>query len=141
MLGVNSDRYSIHARLDPGEDGVITSMTNWSPGAAGLTRPPGASRWHRCPRGLLERARAARGAHATERSRVSGGMRRGHGQSAVHEGVTVCAGVVALVGCWGVYRLLPHAVAMPRDGRHSAALTVASGVATVIAGPADLGAA
>ena len=53
--------------------------------------------------------------------------------------VAVCAGVVVLVGCSGPHRAPPHAVAMPRDGRHSAALKVVSGAATVIVGTANLG--
>jgi hypothetical protein len=53
--------------------------------------------------------------------------------------VAVCAGFVALVGCSGPHRVPPHTVAMPRDGRQSAALTVVSGAATVIVGTADLG--
>src|SRR5437762_9487393 len=53
--------------------------------------------------------------------------------------VAVCASVVALVGCSGAHRVPPHTVAMPRDGRHSAALKVVSGAATVIVGTANVG--
>ncbi len=53
--------------------------------------------------------------------------------------VVLCAGVVALVGCSGPQHVPPHTVTMPRDGRHSAALTVVSGAATVIVGTANLG--
>ena len=53
--------------------------------------------------------------------------------------VALCAAVVALAGCAGPHRVPPHTVAMPRDGRQSAALQVVSGAATVIVGTANLG--
>ena len=54
--------------------------------------------------------------------------------------VAVCAGVLALVGCSGPHHVPPpHAVAMPRDGRHSATLKIVSGAATVVVGTANVG--
>jgi hypothetical protein len=52
--------------------------------------------------------------------------------------VAVCAGVVALAGCSGAHPA-PHTVAMPRDGRDSAALAVVNGATAVTVGTADLG--
>ncbi len=53
--------------------------------------------------------------------------------------VAVCAGVVALAGCSGAHRAPPHTVAMPRDGRDSAALEVVNGATTITVGTADIG--
>lgn len=53
--------------------------------------------------------------------------------------VVVCAGVLALASCAAPHREPPHTVAMPRDGRRSAALKVVNGATTLSVGTADLG--